>query len=258
MAKTRDTLCYEQPLTERIRTFLRLEFLFRQVDYHLPDPARWGRRAAIHSLLDVLILLSRSDIKTDVLKELSDQRQSLTRLERRRGVDSDRLGQVLSELDAVLETMHGLSAQSAGTILKTNEFLNSVLHRSAIPGGTCSFDLPGYDHWLGQPPERQDEDLAGWASDIRPFKDAVELILRLIRQSSKPVDEVAAGGVFIQNLESPCQLVRVLTPTPTYLFPEISAGKHRFTIRFMERRDANQRAIPTTEDVEFKLACCVI
>lgn len=258
MADTHDYLCFEQPLNERIRTFLRLEFLFRQVNYHLADQTAWGRRATIHALLDTLILLSRSDIKTDVIKELSEQHQSLSRLERRRGVDSGRLGEVLQDLNEVLEAMHGLSAQSAGTILKSNEFLNAVLHRSAIPGGTCGFDLPGYEHWLGQPPERQEQDLSNWLNDIKPFEDAIGLILNLIRHSNQPLDEAAPGGVFIQTLDTPCQMIRVLTPTPTDLFPEISAGKHRFTIRFMERGDANQRAVPTTRDVDFRLACCVI
>lgn len=253
-----DYLCFEQPLSERIRTFLRLEFLFRQVDFHLEDPNRWSRRATVHTLLDTLILLSRSDIKTDVIKELSEQHLTLSRLERRRGVDSDRLGQVLDNLEQVLDAMHGQSAQSAGTILKSNEFLNGILHRSAIPGGTCGFDLPGYEHWLGQPEEFQARDLLSWTEDLKPFKDAIRLLLRLIRQSEQPVETFAEGGVYIHTLENPCQMVRVLTATPSELFPEISAGKHRFTIRFMERHSANERAVPTTQDVTFRLACCVI
>ena len=258
MVDEQDLICFEQPLNERIRTFLRLEFLFGQTEHHLQDTTPWGRRATIQTLLDTLILLSRSDLKTDVIKELQEQHTSLKRLERRPGVDSGRLGSVLDEIETVLDAMHSTSAQSAGTILKHNEFLNTILNRSAIPGGTCVFDLPGYHHWLEQPPEAQQADIESWLQPLRPYQDAMRSILRLIRHSQEPRDHWAQGGVFVQTLEQPCALMRVLIANPSPLYPEISAGKHRFTIRFMEQPNASERAVPTTSDVDFKLALCAI
>lgn len=251
-------ICFEQPLNERIRTFLRLEFLFAQIEHYLQDTTPWGRRATLHTLLDTLILLSRSDLKMDVIKELQEQHTSLKRLERRPEVNSSRLGMVLDELESVLDAMHSISAQSANTILKHNEFLNTILNRSAIPGGTCVFDLPGYHHWLEQPLEDQHGDLDDWLRPLKPYQDAVRIILRLIRHSEEPAYATAQGGVFVQTLEQPCVLLRVLVPGPSPLYPEISAGKHRFTIRFMEQPSAGERAAPTTRDVDFKLALCAI
>jgi len=40
--------------------------------------------------------------------------------------------------------------------LRDSEFLNAIKHRSAIPGGTCEFDLPDYTHWLNQPAARRE------------------------------------------------------------------------------------------------------
>ena len=34
--------------------------------------------------------------------------------------------------------------------LKDSEFLSAIKHRSAIPGGTCEFDLPDFFFWLNQ------------------------------------------------------------------------------------------------------------
>ncbi len=258
MVEEQAAICYEQPLNERVRTFLRLEFLFTQARHHLEDTSQWGRRAMLDTLLDTLTLLSRSDLKTDIIKELQEQYQSLKRLERRPGVDGGRLNSVLDELGNALDGMHGMSAQSASTILKHNEFLNTILNRSAIPGGTCVFDLPGYHHWLTQPQDAQQGDIDEWLAPLEPYREAVRVILQLLRQSQPPVQREAEGGVFVQTLEQPCGLMRVVLEAPSPLYPEISAGKHRFTIRFMEQPNAAERAIPTSRDVSFRVALCAI
>jgi len=52
---------YEQPLNERIRLFLRLDFLFQQIDHTLPRDAAWDSRATLASLLDILNIFSRAE-----------------------------------------------------------------------------------------------------------------------------------------------------------------------------------------------------
>ena len=70
MRRVKDAIIYEQPLNERIRTFLRLEFLFSQAAQHLHDDSQWGSRNTLTSLLDILSIFGRTDLKTEVLKEL--------------------------------------------------------------------------------------------------------------------------------------------------------------------------------------------
>jgi len=64
---------YEQPLSERMRTFLRLEFLYQQMLYNSEREADWATRATIGTLLDVMAILSRGDVRSDVHKELDHQ-----------------------------------------------------------------------------------------------------------------------------------------------------------------------------------------
>ncbi len=40
---------YEQPLSERMRTFLRLEFLYRQMLYNIEDDADWATAFVLSS-----------------------------------------------------------------------------------------------------------------------------------------------------------------------------------------------------------------
>ena len=59
---------YEQPLNERMRTFLRLDFLYSQTMYHEERPDQWSTRAAMSSLLEILAITARGDIRSEVLK----------------------------------------------------------------------------------------------------------------------------------------------------------------------------------------------
>jgi cell division protein ZapD len=72
---------YEQPLNERMRNFLRLEFIYRQACHHNDDsvcwPDAWSTRAAVTALLDLLAITTRGDTRTDVLKELDRQMTTL-------------------------------------------------------------------------------------------------------------------------------------------------------------------------------------
>ncbi|MEY2721850.1 MAG: hypothetical protein RL597_1295, partial [Pseudomonadota bacterium] len=84
-------LVFEQPLNERMRAYLRIDFLFNQGLFHAHSNSQWGSRAAIASLLDILAIITRSDVRADVLKELERQIAVYTEFQRRPNIDVDRL-----------------------------------------------------------------------------------------------------------------------------------------------------------------------
>jgi cell division protein ZapD len=251
-------ICFEQPLNEHLRTFLRLDYLFGQLQHYMLDESVPGRRATITTLLDILSLLTRSDLRTEFIKDLNHQHLNLSRLQNRPGIDHGRLTHILQQLQQLNEALQHVPAQAASTLLKENEFLTSIINRSAIPGGSCGFDVPAYHRWLGQTSEEQRRDIEYWYRDMRPFQDTAALMVKLVRESARPVSKLAERGIYIHTMEGPCQLIRVLLPSGTTLYPEISAGKHRCTIRFMEHADVNQRPVQTSEDVSFDLVLCAL
>jgi cell division protein ZapD len=249
---------FEQPLSERVRTFLRLEFLFAQHHHHRADKTHWGVRATLRALLDILTIVSRSDLKTEILKELAEQHGALTRLQQRPGVDPARLHSVLAELNDAVNAMQVQTTHTLATVLRDNEFLISLLHRSTIPGGVGAFDLPSFHHWLSQSHDQIRRDLDAWFADLVPFERAIVLYLRLLRQSTQALDAVAKAGMFVHTPQGEFDLVRVLVPASAGVYPEISAGRHRFTVRFMSQRDVNTRPTQATADVPFQLQCCTL
>lgn len=258
MVQGNTSVSFEQPLTERVRTFLRLEFLFGLYKHHRADTSEAGARASLQALLEILTVLSRADLKNEVLKELSDQHAALTKLIARPGVDTTRLNEVLAELALALNGMQQLATQFAASLMRGNDFLIALFNRTGIPGGTCGFDLPAYHLWLSQPYEQMKRDLDAWYANVRPFEKAITLYLRLLRNSVEPKSHVAHGGMFVDVPQPACVLLRVTVPAEARTYPEISAGKHRFTVRFMKAGDVNSRSQQCTGDISFLMQCCAL
>lgn len=248
---------YEQPVSERMRTFMRLEFLYQQMLYNSERESDWATRATISSLLEVMAILSRGDVRSEVHKELDQQLKILQRFQSQPEVDTRRLDTLVRNL---IDSRAELSSVGTSFLqpLKDSDFLNAIKNRSAIPGGTCEFDLPEYSHWLRQSFARRSEDMEVWIGAIRPLCDAVTEVLWLIRQSAQAADKLAINGMYQHSMQkdAQCRLLRVCLLQDSSLYPEISGSQHRFTVRFLEWSTLERRAVQTGHDVPFQLSIC--
>ena len=253
------SVTFEQPLNERVRTFLRVEFLFDQVEHYITGASEWDNRHTITTMLEVTEFLSRSDLRSELIKELERHAATLNSLNGTPGVDNERLQYILDEINGYLSTLRN-SEYQPGQALRQDEFINSVKQRVTIPGGTCNFDLPGYYHWLQQSATERIQHLETWRSDLTTISKSIKLCLQMIRNSTNPSNQIAEKGFFQKPIESntACQLIRVMLPPDSHYYPEISGGRHRFTIRFMEQPATTARAIQTADDVQFELHCCIL
>jgi len=248
---------YEQPLNERMRTFLRLEFLYTQASYHADFPNPWSTRSAVTALLEILAITARGDSRSDVLKELERQVNVLKEFQEKSGVDPGRLKLLMSNLLKMRDELSAVGGNFMGP-LRDSEFLSAIKHRSAIPGGTCDFDLPDYCFWLTRPAEARTAEFNAWLSRLRPLCDSISELLWITRQNAKRKTETALGGIFQLQFdrENPCQLVRVTMPPSADLYPEISGSGHRCTIRFLRWSSPTGRPVHVDTDVPFLLTCC--
>ena len=251
-----DTIFYEQPINERIRSFLRLEHLFKQAAYTLRGYSIWDSRSTLTCITSVLDLLSRNDLKTELLKELERQEKTLSALSELSGVDKEQLKNILKQIETAQQNILAVTGQ-LGQDIRDHELLNSLRQRSSIVGGTCNFDIPYLHYWLQQPPEQRIEQLENWITNLEVISQPISLILGITRESTSPINIEAEKGFYQQNIDSnsPVQLIRVGLPHDSEYFPEISAGKQRFSIRFMLQQNG-ERAIQTVDDINCQLICC--
>ena len=258
-AQSQGWISFEQPLSERVRTMLRLEFLFSRAHEALGGAGIWSSRTAVECLIDVMSVLGRTDLKKELIKELERHAMTLDSLARNPNVDPQRLQDIQQRVAQFLNRLKA-SELGFGHALRYNDMFNSVRQRSSIPAGTCDFDLPAYHHWLKSDPQQCRTELMEWIGHFDLLHEATELCLNLVRESGVSSTEQALGGMFQRTLETttPCQMIRVRIPDDVMMFPEISAGRHRFTVRFMRQPDPAERATQVQTDVDFQLVCCVI
>jgi len=250
-------LVFEQPLNERMRTLLRLDFLYNQALYHNEMSSQWGSRAAVASLLDILAIATRGDIRADILKELERHLNQMNVFQSKPGVDAARLRTVISNLLRLRSDLVAIGANYLQA-LKESEFLAAIKHRSAIPGGTCEFDLPDYYFWLNRPTETRTQAFSQWLTALRPLCDAIAELLWITRQNGHPREELARKGVYHINFDrdNPVQLVRIALPADAGLYPETSGSQHRCSVRFLRWNGLTTRSAQAEEDVPFVLTCC--
>lgn len=252
-------LSYEFPLNERMRTLLRVEFLFQQFMHDVKLNHAWQARSAIHALTDIVNLLERTDLANELIKEMDRQLSNLQRLSDTPSINRNTLSAVTEKLQHYINFLQPIASRLDATFTE-NEFLNSIRQRQAIPGGTCSFDLPQYHYWLNLNYDMRLKTLDNWLGPIKTLQDAVVYLLGLIRQSGVPKNELATNGTFQKSLNPvhPSQLVRVGLPLHLNLYPEVSGSKHRISIRILTTDLEKGSATQIKEDVPFELACCGI
>lgn len=250
---------YEQPLSERIRTFLRLEHLFAKAEHALTSIDPWSSRATLEAVIDIMAVVSRADLKKEIIKELERHATTLQGLARNPNVDPARLKDVLDAVKSQLGSLR-TDENSWGQELRDDDLLATVRQRSTITAGTCNFDLPALHYWLQASADQRVNDLKKWLSSFDLLSSSVSLCLKLVRESAIATQEVAQSGFFQRTLETstPCQMIRVCLANDARCYPEISAGKHRFTVRFMHLKATHDRPAQLTDDVAFDLHCCVI
>lgn len=251
-----ETITYELPLSERIRTFIRLEHLFEQMQHFSLHDDEHHNRAELNSLLEILVIVGRSDLKNEITKEIERHTKSLVLFSQNPHVDGTKLQQSIDQLNKLsldILSSNGRADQKIGQI----ELLKCLAQRSSIPGGTYDFDLPVYHFWLNRPLQQRREQIQSWCENLIPIQQSINLLLQFIRTSTTAITKTACDGFYQQNLDAnyASQLLRVSFPMDKDYYAEISGGKHRFTVRFMQPNES-ERATQVTEDVNFTLHIC--
>lgn len=249
---------YEQPLNERMRVFLRLEHLFSQVYHFQHGTSTWDSHASVSALIEILGILDRSDIRSEILKELDRHIAGLSRLLDTPAVDRQSLDRALEQLNTQVQILQRLPSKLSSDI-RENDLLNSVRQRTLIMGGTCGFDIPAYHYWLNQSPQEKSESLSLWMATINPLHHSIDLLLKLTRTSALFERQEAVSGFFQKTLDTqnPCQLLRISLPASSGSYPEVSGNKHRVNVRFLAYTESG-RPKQISHPIEFELSCCSI
>jgi len=249
-------ILYEYPFNERIRTYLRLEQLFRRLAELVPRSHPLDHHFALQTIFEIMDVASRADMKTDVLKDIDRHRQQMGSYRGNPAIAEKVLDEVIGQLDDCFNLLNS-TAGKTGQALTENDWLMGIRSRIGIPGGTCEFDLPAYYAWQHMSAERRQSDLHAWVQTLAPLADSIVLLMKMLRDSGMPQKVVAPGGQFQQNLPQgrTFQLLRLRMDPSSGLVPEISGNRLMMSVRMMRQGD-DHRLHAAAEDAAFELTLC--
>jgi cell division protein ZapD len=207
------------------------------------------------TLFEILDVVSRADLKSDLLKELERQKRVLAGLRNNPEISEDALDAILGEIEQAYGLLHAMSGK-IGQHLRDNEWLMSIKQRAVMPGGTCEFDLPSYHYWQQQDVDIRRENLRAWLAPLLPLHTGLKIILQLLRENGKDFHFTAQNGTFQQMQGGRvAQLLRVRISRELACIPEVGANKYAINIRFISA-DYAAKSTLFEQDVPFELTFC--
>jgi len=249
-------ILYEYPFNERLRTYLRLEQLFRRLGELIPRAHPLDHHYALVTMFEIMDVAARANLKSDVLKDIEKHKHQLDGYRGNPSISEAALDAVIAQLDRCFAALNSQSGK-AGHALTENDWLMSIRSRVGIPGGTCGFDLPAYYAWQHKDAAYRQEALQGWASTLAPLAESIYVLLKLLRDSGVPQKVAAERGQFQQNLPAgrTFQLLRLRIDPSCGLIPEISGNRLIVSVRLM-KQEADGRLHACTDDAAFELTLC--
>ena len=247
---------YELPLNERLRTFMRIEFLYSRLKYfssNLDD--NWQTRTVIHTLLEIYSILSRTDVRREVLADLDRYIMQMQRFQSAPDADNNMVNDVLEDLDSIKDQVVDVGTDYL-LKLREDEFIASLLHRHTLPGGKAEFDMPKYKFFLESDKKNVVVQINRWIDVMRPICEGIDKLMWIIRESNEPIATVAVGGQYNHQIERRTQisLVRIITKEVN-VYPEISGGRHLIAVRFFNQNKDGEY-VQFEDNVEFKISLC--
>jgi len=249
-------ILYEYPFNERIRTYLRLERLHGRLGQLLERTSALDHHFALHTLFELLDVGARSDLKSEVLKDLERLKQHYLAYRGNPSISKAALEQFIARLGGCYSALQ--ECGKIGQSLSDHEWLMALRSRIAIPGGAFEFDLPAYHDWQQRLPQQRQAELQLWAQRLEPLLDPVQLLLHVLRESAQPQKVMAIGGQFQQNLPQgkTYQLLRLWIDPALQLVPEISGNRMLFTLRLLQRGADGKPRLASAAEVELEFTLC--
>ena len=97
-----NTVTYEHPLNEHIRICLKLEHLFYTLHNHSNKKAVFHSRQALVTLLHILDVINRPDLKSRFTQALIQYKTALSGLQSKPRVDTQQLKKLLNQFDTLI------------------------------------------------------------------------------------------------------------------------------------------------------------
>lgn len=240
-------LIYEQPLNEKVRSYLRLENLAQQLQNNVTQDQQHQCFFPLFSLVE---LTERCDYRTELLKDIDRQVQQLRSICYLQQADSEQVNQLIQQLNSLKAPLQ--KPERIGYKLKQDKFITALRQRFNMTGAYCNFDLPQLHFWLGKDWPQRKKDIQYWLEQFKSILAPITLLLNIYRNTAEFTHISAQAGFYQGDSPQPLSLIRVKIDPIYNCYPTISGHKNRYAIHFVDFSLHRH----THETIEFSLATC--
>ncbi len=246
---------YEEPVQEKVRKFLKIEYLFDRIFYFKSKEDRMDNYNALLALSQLYEILARSDIKSELIREIETHNTYFNKIKKMAEIHADqsKLNSVLEKQDLLLKLIYNVESNYLDYIE------DDTLCKTIIKNCFSTLQPSSIEFWLTRDIVLRETQIDLWLEPLLFIKKSVDFILEIIRKSATFNDKLAEKGFFIEKLDPKKNilLVRVTLTSDLYYYPQISVGKQRLNIMFMSKDDKNN-LVRYQDDVPFILTTCTL
>ncbi|REL28061.1 cell division protein ZapD [Thalassotalea euphylliae] len=246
------SVLYEHPLNERIRNYLKLEQLFVQASKCQAEYITDHYQVYFNALFAIFDTLDRNDIRGELIKDLERLEQHLVVWSKSPEIDTKALEQNLKQIVGYVCQLR--SNKQAWHELKHDKLIASLKQRFAIQGGSSLFDLPQLQFWLSRCQTQIASDISAWLAKFALLQEAINLVLRFIRQRGN-FELIKSDTGFYQDNGEGLLLLRIKVDKNANYYPTVSGNRLRYSIRFMLPCEQTGRKY-SKQTTQFELARC--
>ncbi|MCZ4339165.1 cell division protein ZapD [Shewanella colwelliana] len=240
-------LIYEQPLNEKTRSYLRLEYLANQLQSNLDQD---HQHRCFYPLFSLCELTERCDYRTEIIKDIDKQLITLKKWQNLPHIDEAQVNEYIERLQQARTQLVG--CERPGQKLKQDRFLSALRQRFGMPGACCNFDLPQLHYWLAKPWAIRQQEYQSWIANFQCLLTPIKLLLELTRKTTSYNPATAVAGFYQGSSNQALSLIRVKLDAKQGCYPTISGNRNRYAIHFVlfdQQKHSDQ-------SIDFMLATC--
>lgn len=230
------------------RTALRLESMLDIIEQACQESNPIVHRYALNTLIEILDLIDKPELKSRFLKELIRIEHVLDRT-------NAPMYQALSkQIHEQIQDLNHFSGTLAGHLIQ-DVLLQQIRHIHQPNNKECEFHSPALIAWLSQPTDKRQEALSHWLEALSVLRQSICIYLSILRASVIETEIETDNGFFRYALaEKPsCQLVILKIPPSFQMIPQLHLGHHGLTIRLYDLKSSRKMQ---SHAIKMNLAVC--
>jgi len=220
---------YEFPLNERVRKFLRIEEIFKNVDVQISNRNNFDDYACFNLYFHIMATASRTDLKVELIQEVEKQRSLISKkIKTKKNIFvQNQLRKVKSGLEK--------SKIKTGFDFGGDKFLHELRTRAISPSGIVITDFPELQYWLESTTQKDRKKyFINRINEYNPIKVAIVSLMKILRDNveSNAMQSKNEAVQYKLNALLKNDLVIISLPDSSKCFPNISSNKYAVNIHF--------------------------